>query len=626
MEGNKLLENLKVEYNESNLPFIDYNQILDSPNSDGSLREQLKNSISDIKKQVAEADESIIELLPEHGYIAQAKKEDPESFKKIKKLIKEYDEKQKERNSDIKDVLSGLGTVLASSTNEKSIKNNLIPALEALLIATNSPLDICYGTSAECNKQTGGEGESEVIEGVPKINFKEKLEEIRKKIRELVQKLNTIKNEYSGSFKSSIIKAVEIIRPSSTSSELTSEEQNILGTYQYLTDDGEKFIKQTNESLNIIQNELTNLLTEYKTLVNKEDIVKNKFIEEYKKIIEGDLEEQELKSIKSKGILEYINEIISNIATEYKIAIQNIKPIASGLENKKNSSSSRSQQSAYTYGFPGQIVQGVQQQIQQVQQANIETDAQRVEREKLIAERKAEKEKAENQINETISRFDSILEQFTNIESKIKILDASISLNNDGGISVSMREPGLFKKFLSQYELEKTKDEFMAGEILANNLEENDLLPENILAVNTMDKVIFCFVILFIRMFVIQVVDYLIMKGKIKNLEYALLLYVLLYVFVLIAFVACVNIDFYRMRILFNYVNLHSNKVLVYWHILITIGLSILFYIIIKYINFPIMGLYSNANGMEEQAKLCTKIETLTMIIMLFNFITISVF
>jgi hypothetical protein len=85
------------------------------------------------------------------------------------------------------------------------------------------------------------------------------------------------------------------------------------------------------------------------------------------------------------------------------------------------------------------------------------------------------------------------------------------------------------------------------------------LLPEQALEENTVDKTIFICITLFIRLFTLSVIDKLIEKNKVSTISYSLLWYIIFYTLFLAFFTAIVNSDVYRMRIIFNYVNLHGN-------------------------------------------------------------------
>jgi hypothetical protein len=187
-------------------------------------------------------------------------------------------------------------------------------------------------------------------------------------------------------------------------------------------------------------------------------------------------------------------------------------------------------------------------------------------------------------------------------------------------------EPGLFARLYNQYLDRREKDNqmtFRAAQELSEAMHANGLIPREVLAVTKVDKTIFVFVTLFIRLFALYLAEYMIEKGVVARMVTALSSFIGIYLGLFIVFVLIVNFDTYRLRIIFNYVNFHAHRGLVFAHILFLILFSILFFMIIKTINFPVQGLEITAISEEEKVELMYRLEILTMIIWMFLMIMV---
>lgn len=194
--------------------------------------------------------------------------------------------------------------------------------------------------------------------------------------------------------------------------------------------------------------------------------------------------------------------------------------------------------------------------------------------------------------------------------------------------SSAMGEPGILSRIYNKYverSQEYNQNPLIAATELTETLRSNNMLPHEVLKVTPIDKTIFIFITLFIRMLALSIVGYMIDRGTLKRMEWALAAFLTLYVGFFIAFVLLVNLDTYRLRIVFNYINFHTNSANVYSHLLSLIFFSILIYIIMWNINFPVPGIKVTAITDEEKAILTYRLEVLTMIVWLFLTILVIV-
>ena len=146
----------------------------------------------------------------------------------------------------------------------------------------------------------------------------------------------------------------------------------------------------------------------------------------------------------------------------------------------------------------------------------------------------------------------------------------------------------------------------------------NNIDPKEVLSLNLQDRGIFVILIFFVRLISLNIVEYFIDDGKIKDIIYALVFYVIIYTTIIIILVLFVNLDTYKMRILFNYLNFHNNSQGIYLHIISLIIFTYLIYTLIVNINFPISNINQNYISESDKIKLSYRLEILTMVIFIF--------
>jgi hypothetical protein len=83
--------------------------------------------------------------------------------------------------------------------------------------------------------------------------------------------------------------------------------------------------------------------------------------------------------------------------------------------------------------------------------------------------------------------------------------------------------------------------------------------------------------------------------------------------------VIIVNFDNYKLRILFNYLNLHGNSNGVTFHIFMNISFAFLIYMLIVNINYPIPNINQEYISESDKIKLSYRLDILTIIIFIFS-------
>jgi hypothetical protein len=215
--------------------------------------------------------------------------------------------------------------------------------------------------------------------------------------------------------------------------------------------------------------------------------------------------------------------------------------------------------------------------------------------------------------------FDSFNKAFQRASDAIKKLEDVYNRRTNSAYAASAAQPGMFTNILNKFR----KDSFDQGTIVAaqkmeESLKAQKLIPSEVLKISNTDRYIFVFIILFLRSITIQITEYFIGSGKIKTLTNSLIVFSIIYSAVFLLLVGYVNLDTYRLRIIFNYINLNVNSGVILMHLgllyLITYGI----YMIISYINFPIQQVHINAVTEEDKAYLMYQLEIVTMIVWVF--------
>ena len=235
-----------------------------------------------------------------------------------------------------------------------------------------------------------------------------------------------------------------------------------------------------------------------------------------------------------------------------------------------------------------------------------------------------EKKENKNEIYEQYKDVQLYLDAFS------KLVDSYIySLNTITDPAAALALSGdkslfnmIYEKYIKSSE-DETKGEFIASQELAQALETNNLVPRDVLRVSMRDKLIILFTTLFMRLITLSIVEYMIEKGVLKNLKYTLLAYLGSFSILFIAFTALVNLDMYRLRIVFNYLNFHANSDKVYSYLILLWTFGAIIYYIITNVNQDI----NVTNTSEDvKARLIYRIQVVSLIVWLFLMIMVFIF
>jgi hypothetical protein len=193
---------------------------------------------------------------------------------------------------------------------------------------------------------------------------------------------------------------------------------------------------------------------------------------------------------------------------------------------------------------------------------------------------KKEKDDIDKSNNAIKGQLDSVL---TKLKKNAR---STVSKAVDGSdISSKLTTESLFSRLWKNY-LNDLNDENQiieeAQDKLYRSYKSNNLDPEQALALSQDDKIIFVVIIFVIRQISLAITETMIDYDIIKNLYNALISYVGFYALLIIIIITVVNIDDYKLRIVFNFFNMHINQPGIFGHIFILIGLFVLIYMLIK--------------------------------------------
>jgi hypothetical protein len=227
--------------------------------------------------------------------------------------------------------------------------------------------------------------------------------------------------------------------------------------------------------------------------------------------------------------------------------------------------------------------------------------------------------------------YDSLFKKLTNIEnrliSKKKIINDTNYITDDGNeiIFNEINNENIFSRIWNKYvnnvkRNNKTKQE--VEDDFYNSVKVNDLNPEKVLEINNSDKIIFIILIFVIRQIALLITYFLIDSDIIKSFNGLIIGFVLIYIVVLILFILVVNLDNYKMRILFNYINLHINYHGISTHIFTFILFIIIMYTYIKNTDKNLVDDSNTKLSDEQKNDYKYKLSTISLIVYLFTSIT----
>jgi hypothetical protein len=228
----------------------------------------------------------------------------------------------------------------------------------------------------------------------------------------------------------------------------------------------------------------------------------------------------------------------------------------------------------------------------------------------------------EDRKNEIKKRFDNIKKDYRKLKVSTYIPN---SVNKDLILENFINKKGdtLFEQILNNYEKDvKEKNQDIAKANFYESVENNNLDPIKELEITFVDKLIFAFLIIFLRYAGLYITYKFIDNKLVKSIKEAIIYYSLSYVAILFIFIFIVNIDLFRLRIIFNYCNLHINSTGILSHMIIKIIIGYVIYLLIINIDNEPVPTYLSKN---QNIKLKKKLDILSMIVIVFLLIFVLI-
>lgn len=368
-------------------------------------------------------------------------------------------------------------------------------------------------------------------------------------------------------------------------------DKKILGYFSYINEDGRKFVEEVKEVVSEKKKKVLKIQESLQKIFDADPTnpMFVRFAQQSKILIEGDYDKQ------TSGILSIMDKVYGNIRAIYDEYYSVLKSAAEGIKQNKE------------YAIREKVNQNVN--FQRTQLLPWKGGA-RPESKIVTDEFQDLKKKADDLMKDVVQKVDQIYARKLNPAMSAAVVG----------------EPTMFMNLYNNY-LEKklTSGPVAAARQLTEEMAANHLIPADVMKISNTDKAIFVFVTIVLRMISLAITKYLIERGNIKTLPWALGAFLFIYAIIFIAFVMFVNLDMYRLRILFNYINLHGNTPGVFLHIGLMWMFSFVIFLVMWNINFPLRGIKITAITDQEKADLSYRLEVLTMIVWIFLVLMIAI-
>jgi len=228
----------------------------------------------------------------------------------------------------------------------------------------------------------------------------------------------------------------------------------------------------------------------------------------------------------------------------------------------------------------------------------------------------------EERKNQIKKRFDNIKKDYRKLKVSTYIPN---SAHKDQILEKFIDNKGntLFEQILNNYAKDiKEKNYDIANANFYESVENNNLDPLKELELTFNDKLIFAFLIIFLRYGALYTTYKFIDNKFVKSIKEAIIYYSISYVAILFLFVVIVNVDLFRLRIVFNYCNLHINSSGILSHMVIKIIIGYIIYLLIINLDNEPIPTYLSKNQI---IKLKNKLDILSMIVLVFLLIFVII-
>ena len=324
--------------------------------------------------------------------------------------------------------------------------------------------------------------------------------------------------------------------------------------------------------------------------------------------------EKEIKELKGNDVIEQIRNIYDKLISTNS----NLQRYKNELDEKRNE-------------YDVVLYNGYDNRKNELKQ-KIKNESNRIEnyKQKLIKIIERFEFKDEININEITNSKNEILRIFDKYlklaNRKIKpAMMRTIGFLGENDESNSRISDSKFNRIWDKYLDDVNNDEKLieqSQDKFYSSIKSNNLDPSDVLKPSRDDKIFFVIITFIVRQICLAIIETCIDKGLINSLYFALIFYLVAYTIVIILIVLLVNIDDYKLRIIFNFFNMHINPMGILSHIFMMIGFTMIMYLLVYYMNKDIHKLDRKNLSELEKINIVYKLELMT--ISVFTFVCIT--
>jgi hypothetical protein len=419
-------------------------------------------------------------------------------------------------------------------------------------------------------------------------------------------------------------------------------------------DEFKKLVTQNKDAIKLIFKDNNNSKIE---LVQFIDTYLNKLDDKFRKNLNTYYQNLKDVSLIFKNLLKEVEKILNDFKTDYNKLIEKREKDKKELENKLNGN--RSSLNLNNYGMNndinvssefsnsdyGERQREFKKKIEEVEE-NYKKDS-----DKLINEYNTKIndtfKKENNNLNYINNKlnieksvfdnykyniYDNLFKKLTSIEYKLQDNKIQKKAENnfitDDGNDANynpVKPDNIFSTIWNKYVTSKKRNIKTKEEIdddFYNSVKANDLNPDKVLEISSSDKVIFIVLIFVIRQIALIITNYFIDVNIIKSFNVLIIIYITIYMLLLSCIIIFVNLDSYKMRILFNYINLHINYYGICTHYFTFLLFIFIIYLYLKNTDKNLIEGASDKLNDSEKLDYKYKLSTLSLIVFLFTSIT----
>ena len=176
----------------------------------------------------------------------------------------------------------------------------------------------------------------------------------------------------------------------------------------------------------------------------------------------------------------------------------------------------------------------------------------------------------------------NIIDKYINLIQKRYLPTIRTAIENqDGDKTFGSKYNKIWNKYIENINdedklLEESRDRFYTS------FKSSGLDPSIALVITRDDKVLFIIIAFVIRQITLHLVETLIDRGVLTSFYYSIVSFLAVYVGIIVLIVLIINLDDYKLRIVFNFFNMHINSSGIFGHIFMMICFSGLLFILVS--------------------------------------------